>query len=187
VSEQPRFASSKRKRVYTRKFDYEEARRRWQGGATITALAREYGVSFDTVRRGIKLATRDAERGIRQLAPGEVPSVALPARNRCPLCEGRKSPYAELCYACYQAGKLLPLRVERIPGVERAVLADVALGSVVKRGDRWAVVERGGPGNRVLHYWDGPAELVPHTEIVVIAPSLRVMAGDVEQESELVA
>jgi hypothetical protein len=40
-----------RGRVYTRKFDYEEARRRHAAGETISALAREYGASQARVRQ----------------------------------------------------------------------------------------------------------------------------------------
>ena len=43
--------SEKRNRVYKRRFDYDEARRRYQNGETAVALAEEYGVTDRAIYR----------------------------------------------------------------------------------------------------------------------------------------
>lgn len=52
------YASKFRNRVYTRRFDHAEARRRYKAGETLTELAREYGVSPEAVRYAVDDRTR---------------------------------------------------------------------------------------------------------------------------------
>ena len=54
MSESTARRSGKRKRVYVRRFDHDEARGRYATGAeTISDLAREYGVSYNAVRNAV--------------------------------------------------------------------------------------------------------------------------------------
>jgi hypothetical protein len=63
---------AKNGRVYRRKFDHEQAQIRHAAGETVTALAREYGVSFQAVKRVVDLRTRArmAEQTRRYLMSG---------------------------------------------------------------------------------------------------------------------
>lgn len=42
-----------RQRIYVRKFDYDEARRRYGAGESIRSLAREFGVADGTIKRAV--------------------------------------------------------------------------------------------------------------------------------------
>ncbi len=69
-------------RVYVRKFDWDEARRRHAAGESYAALAREYGVSNSAVQLACKdyLRARDQAR-----------ASAWQSNGVCPVCGGRAS------------------------------------------------------------------------------------------------
>lgn len=49
-------------RVYRRRFDWDEARRRYEAGDTVTAIARDFGVSYAAVRRVVVPGAYEADR-----------------------------------------------------------------------------------------------------------------------------
>lgn len=51
------YESPYRNRVYKRKFDHDEARRRWLNGETLTALANDYAVTLTAVKRAVDVTT----------------------------------------------------------------------------------------------------------------------------------
>lgn len=53
--------SAKRNRLYVRSFDYDEARRRYEGGETIAELAHVYGVDPNAVRRAVVAGEADRQ------------------------------------------------------------------------------------------------------------------------------
>jgi hypothetical protein len=84
-------------RVYKRKFDREEARRRHAAGETLSALAREYGVTPVAVSRIItdeRIArdrAREAEWKRQSVCPdcgGPATRVNLRDSHRCKRCAG---------------------------------------------------------------------------------------------------
>lgn len=67
--------STKRNRVYQRRFDHEEAQRRFAAGERLTSLAREFGVSTAAVRRVVVPGQR--ERMYRQSRVKQMSGVCV--------------------------------------------------------------------------------------------------------------
>lgn len=92
-------ASSKRPRVYKRKFDWDEARRRHRAGETLAAIARSYGVHPWAVSRVVNMcASQIVSVSEADLARRGGPHV-------CPRCRGRKNKKSILCHRCRAAGR----------------------------------------------------------------------------------
>lgn len=87
-------------RVYQRRFDYDDAKARYQGGESIRALAAEYGVSWSTVQRVVvpgrrermDFVTREYNLAVCDICRGPCLRVTHPARN---VHDGR-----QLCATC---------------------------------------------------------------------------------------
>jgi hypothetical protein len=90
--------SAKRNRVYERKFDHDEARRRHAAGESIAALAREYNVSHTAIRRAVDPITRErmalyrAQQFARHGNPYQYWS--------CPEC-GEQARKGRICRGCH--------------------------------------------------------------------------------------
>lgn len=92
------YRSTQRNRVYTRKFDHEEAKRRYEAGESPAALAREYGVTINAVRRVVipgeraRMAATALEHHRRKGNPSQYWD--------CPDC-GARARKGHRCRACY--------------------------------------------------------------------------------------
>jgi Zn ribbon nucleic-acid-binding protein len=87
--------SNKRRRIYCRKFNYQEARDRYAAGETIEAIARDFGVTGNTVRRVVspEYAARLQETSRRYTMSGVCPDCGKPGTvkrrgvsSRCAEC-----------------------------------------------------------------------------------------------------
>jgi len=167
------WVSAKRNRVYKRKFDHDEARKRVGKGESMTALAREYGVS-----------KRAIEQVLTRIPVGMVPIELYcgqpppPGKDRCSMCQGFKQKSSALCLTCFNDHRLAPIRLERVPGQKRAMLGGVRFGSVVCYHGEWGVVDRASiedVKHRWVDFWDAPARLVSLRAYVEVAPYFRVV------------
>jgi len=97
-------------RRYQRKFDWEQARARYQAGETLTAIAASYGVSREAVRRVVDAAYYAQEK-VRLAARQKTGRCVdcghaiTPKSTRCRDCAGiaRRTtvrPDTLHCYAC---------------------------------------------------------------------------------------
>jgi hypothetical protein len=177
-------AGLRRNRLYERKFDWAEARRRRAAGETLAAIARSLGVNKEAVRRVVLLPEWMVTRPLEQVELSR--ASATPRRwdqDECPRCTALKRRTSTLCHRCFNETRLGQMSVERTPGQSKARLGNVTLGRVVKYDGRWGVVERAYRG-RAIHFWDGPAEVIPYDAEVEVAPSLKVFVDGVEQQPE---
>lgn len=151
--------SYKRKRAYRRIFDYDEARKMYNGGMTQQAVAAILGVTRAAVGRALRNPHLTATE-----------PVFVPAERTCPLCGRPRSEKAQMCLECRKNERLSkPLKLLSRPRRQRVTLAGVEPGRIVKIDDRYAVVEWISSRNpqQVLHYWDGPSEVVEDPGIKV--------------------
>lgn len=81
--------SSTRNRVYQRKFDHEDAIRRFREGETVAAIAEDVGVSYTAVKRVVDPRTR-----------AQMNLAILARTRRCVDCGAPKSVAGERCVAC---------------------------------------------------------------------------------------
>jgi hypothetical protein len=88
-------------RVYTRKFDWDEARVRYQAGEPAAAIARSYGVSRTAVRRVVSEAEYD--RDAARLA-------ARQTSGRCADCDSPINPRSTRCANCSHRAKATTVR-----------------------------------------------------------------------------
>ncbi len=81
------------KRVYTRKFDHDEAKRRKEAGESVASLAREYGVTPHAV--WMVVSPKSKADNLRAQAK-------LRAKGRCERCGGWKhgATAAKVCQRC---------------------------------------------------------------------------------------
>lgn len=179
-----------RRRLYPRKFDWLEARARYAAGESGTALAKEYGVNKAAVYKVLKMPesavakATDADK--QRLAELLIPK----GYDACPRCERPKTRESALCRDCFNETRLdAETRIENIPGERRVVLADVAVGRIVRHAGRWGVVVQGGSKSRsrLVDFWDGGREYVSDIAIVEVAPGQRVLVGGVEEAPEEIA
>ncbi len=89
--------SKKNGRTYQRKFDHEEAERRYDAGESVAALAQEYGVVVNAVRRIVVPASRAAYDRYQ---------VSLKGRGHCDRCggpmhQGSRYRGSRLCRKCF--------------------------------------------------------------------------------------
>jgi hypothetical protein len=102
-----------RSRQYTRKFDYDEARRRHAAGETIMMLAREYGVSWTRVQQvvnpeaGRRAEERSKARRFHCVDCGKSKTSSWP---RCVECAAlaRSTTVRETELRCSSCGRWLP-------------------------------------------------------------------------------
>lgn len=109
--------SEKRDRLYVRRFDHDEARRLHLAGASVQALADQYGVTAHAVRRVVdaRVRARDYARKKKWLRENKVPCVDCGApiwrtapNSRCRTCSYRRRVAADVrdgelrCSKCRQ-------------------------------------------------------------------------------------
>lgn len=89
--------SAKRRRVYVRRFDHDEAARRHAAGETIRALAAAYGVTFNAVYRAATPGAKERDlAALRQRSTVLCEGCGRPrSPNRIRYGDGRL-----LCHAC---------------------------------------------------------------------------------------
>lgn len=150
--------SSKRRRTYQRRVDYDEVRRLVASGRTRKSVAKEFKIS----RALVYLICRWSDKTF-----GE--PTYVPTELRCPECGGRRSQKSKrLCRECAHAARLVIPKLVRRPAQYDVVLGGVSLGRIVRYAGRYGVVERGGTDNRWrwVHFWDGPPQRVDCMEVV---------------------
>lgn len=91
--------SHKRNRLYCRKFNHEDARRRYAAGETLAGIARALGVSERAVKIAVdeKTRIRDYERTLAWMRAGVCPDCGQPATRfsktrqlRCQECASKR-------------------------------------------------------------------------------------------------
>lgn len=107
--------STKRNRVYKRKFDHDEARRLYaEGGWTYQSLAEKFGVTYTAVRRVV-----DAEFGQRVMAR----VAAYQMSGECVACGGPRARYTRrnrgyedsgMCHTCWAESKQTRFRFDEM-------------------------------------------------------------------------
>lgn len=175
----------KRRRIYERKFDWTDARRRYAAGESMLSLAKEYGVNPSAVQRVIRLP----EYRVAAATPEQMAALSALARDQvpCPRCERPMSRAATLCKPCHgETRAFAETTLRKIPGQRRAILAAVPVGRIVKCDGRWGVVV-GGYERRLVDFWDGGREYVSAKAVVTVAPSLSILVGGVEEAPEEIA
>lgn len=93
--------SGKRNRVYVRRFDYEDARRRFGAGESALALAAEYGVSNSRIYQVV-----NPEHGARTARL----SAEWMRNGKCDRCGERCSAYSRHCTACSAIARTTSVR-----------------------------------------------------------------------------
>lgn len=175
----------RRRRVYERKFDWAEVRRRHAEGESMYSLAKVYGVNRSAIERVMRMpahliepATDEAQAALQTLTRDQ---------DECPRCTRAKSKGSELCRDCRNETRLdAEITLVPVPGSPREKLADVAIGRVKHR---WGVVMRSGRRPKFVRvdFWDGGPEHVADTTIVAVAPSSQVLVGGVAEQPEEIA
>jgi len=176
--------SSKRRRLYPRRFSYVEARARAKAGETVASIARAFGVDRRTIRRALHLSEAQA----REASPEQVAAAGAMPRDRvpCPRCERPKVPEAELCRDCRNELRLeSPVTVRKIPGTagrSTVELRDVDAHRIVSVDGRYGVALGGASvpsmrGYRAVDFWDSGLEFVNNRSRVQILPATEVLVG----------
>jgi hypothetical protein len=161
--------SSKRNRTYKRKFDHDEARRRYKAGESMRAIADDMGVTHHAVWRVVH------QPDVTSTEP-----VYQPPRFKCPTCQGPRSKYAELCIECRKDANLAPPQIVRHLTQRRVILGGVELGRIVRYEGAYAVVEanRSDQQHRWLHFWDSPPLKVSSMSVVDVMPYSELIVED---------
>lgn len=98
------YQSTFRNRVYKRKFDHDEARKRWLKGETVADLAREYNVSYAAVARAVDWRVRVRMDATTREYMSNPENLERLNYDVC-ACGNRKRNISEKCRDCYLADR----------------------------------------------------------------------------------